>query len=109
MPTAFTVAAADSVKVPPLARYFAVPLPGTGFDPSVVYQIPVLPCGPAPDVFPLSVRVTVKGKVCEPPDGEIEGAAEVTLATVPLMLLPASDGVLLVFSSLPICWFELVS
>ena len=92
MPTAFTVAAADRVNVPPLARYFAVPLPGTGFDPSVVYQIPVLPCGTAPDVLPLSVNVTVKGKVCEPPDGEIVGAAEVTAETVPLMTLPDWDG-----------------
>src|SRR5258708_20117956 len=92
MPTAFTVAGADSVKVPPLARYFAVPLPGTGFDPSVVYQIPVLPCGTAPDVLPLSVNVTVTGKVCDPPDGEIAGAADVTAETAPLMTLSDSHA-----------------
>ena len=41
MPTALTVPAAGNTKVPPLARYRAEPDPGTGVEPSVVYQIPV--------------------------------------------------------------------
>ena len=86
MPTAFTVAALVNVNVPPLARYFAVPLPGTGVDPSVVYQMLVFPCGPVPDVFPESNNVTVNGT--EPLDGEIDGAAEVIVETLELVTLP---------------------
>ena len=64
MPTALTVAAAVKTKVPPLSRRFAVPDPGTGVEPSVVYQIPVFPKGNDPEVNPGSVKVTVRGNVC---------------------------------------------
>jgi len=42
MPTALTVVVAETAMEPPLAMYFAVPEPGTGGLPSVVYQMPVL-------------------------------------------------------------------
>jgi hypothetical protein len=74
MPTALTVAGAPSENVPPVATYFAVPDPGTGVEPSVVYQMPVLPNGMVPEVYPASLNVTVSGYVCEPPDGEMVGA-----------------------------------
>ena len=86
------MAAAGRLNVPPLDRYFAVPAPGIGVEPSVVYQMPVLPCGPAPDVYPGSVRVTVSGKDWAPAAGDMLGMAEPLAETVELQVLPVCDG-----------------
>jgi hypothetical protein len=92
MPTAFTVAGAVRTKVPPLERYLAVPDPGTGVEPSVVYQMPVLPSGCAPEVYPASVSVTVRGKVCPPLAGDIVGATLVMAEVDAPMTLPLCEG-----------------
>ena len=94
MPTAFTVVVVVSVIVPPVDTYFAVPDPGTGVLPSVVYQMPVLPRGPTPDVEPRSVKVTTCEPLKIPLAGEIAGVALV--CTEPLtveQLLPVPRGV----------------
>src|ERR1700733_10539818 len=95
MPTACTVAGPPSTNVPPLSSLFAVPDPGTGVEPSVVYQMPVLPRGPVePEASPVSVRVTVRGYECEPADGEIVGAALGIAEVVgPVMLFVWVGGV----------------
>jgi hypothetical protein len=72
MPTALTVVVADTAIVPPLAMYFAVPEPGTGVLPSVVYQMPVL----ASRLVPVLVKVTVCEVVKLPLTGEMLGEAE---------------------------------
>jgi hypothetical protein len=58
---AFTVPGALSTNVPPPESCLAVPEPGTGVLPSVVYQMEVLPSGCGPLVCPGSVRVPVTG------------------------------------------------
>ena len=66
MPTAFTVAGAFKTNVPPLARYCAVPEPGTGVEPSVVYQMPVFLIGAGlvrSDGGSVTVKVTFNGNV----------------------------------------------
>ena len=68
MPTALTVLVV-TVAVPPLGTYCAVPEPGTGVLPSVVYQIPVLASRLEPEV----VKVTVCDPVKLPLAGEIVG------------------------------------
>ena len=64
-----------TVIVPPVDMYFAVPDPGTGVEPSVVYQMPVLPWGPTPEVKPGSVKVTTWEPLKLPLAGEIFAAA----------------------------------
>jgi hypothetical protein len=61
IPTAFTVPGASNLSFPPLGSCLAVPEPGTGVLPSVVYQMEVLPSGCGPFVCPGSVRVTESG------------------------------------------------
>src|SRR5580704_15869402 len=88
MPTALTVAADCSEIVPPLATYCAVPDPGTGVEPSVVYQMPVLPRGNDPEVNPGSFKVTVNGYDCAPEAGEMVGAALGKVCTVDPVTFP---------------------
>ena len=70
MPTALTVVVVETAIVPPLAMYFAMPDPGTGVLPSVVYQMPVLRAR----LVPGSVKVTVCEVVNVPLAGEMVGA-----------------------------------
>jgi hypothetical protein len=65
-----TVVVALTEIVSPLEMYFAVPDPGTGVLPSVVYQIPVFASRPVPG----SVNVIVCEPVNVPLAGEIVGA-----------------------------------
>ena len=74
IPTAFTVPGAFSTNVPPLDSCLAVPEPGTGVLPSVVYQMEVLPSGRGPLLCPGSVRVTVSGYLAGPLGGSMAGA-----------------------------------
>src|ERR1700733_5790671 len=93
MPTALTVAAEGKVKVPPLSNLLAVPEPGVGVDPSVVYQIPVLPLGSGVvEPNPASVSLTVRGNDCVPLMGEIVGAALVAVEQVLDFTVPVVVG-----------------
>ena len=84
-----------SVIVPPVDMYCAVPDPGTGVLPSVVYQMPVLPWGPTPDVKPRSVKVTTSEPLKLPLAGEIAGVALVcTEPSTKSHWLPVPVGVL---------------
>ena len=94
MPTAFTVPAEASVNVPPLARYLAVPEPGTGVEPSVVYQIPVFPLGRAAvGPYPGSARLTVRGNDCTPEEGDMVGAKLVAAEQFCAVTFPVRVGV----------------
>src|ERR1700761_2489235 len=89
MPTALMVLVVTVID-PPLWMYCAVPEPGTGVLPSVVYQIPVL----ASRLEPELVNVTV----CEPEKlplaGEMVGAALVCAQVGELeKVLPVATGV----------------
>src|ERR1700723_2326575 len=68
MPTAFTVTAPTVIE-PPLDMYFAVPAPGTGLVPSVVYQMPVF----VSLFLPGLVKVTVCDPLELPLAGEMTG------------------------------------
>src|SRR5271156_180303 len=73
MPTALTVAGLVMAMVPPLALNCALPNPGIGVLPSVVYQMPVLASRPPPGL----VNVTVTVPEILPLAGEMVGATEV--------------------------------
>ena len=84
MPTALTVVVPVplTVIVPPLWMYCAVPDPGTGVDPSVVYQMPVFASRlldetpGTPVVMPFE-KVTTCEPLKLPLAGDIEGDTEV--------------------------------
>src|SRR5882757_1491932 len=100
MPTAFTVA--GRLTVIGSVYSWAVPAPGTGVELSVVYQIEVLPRGPAPEVKPGSVRVTVSGLVYPPGEGEMDGATEAIADTLALVTFPDCVGAVPVHCSFAI-------
>jgi hypothetical protein len=58
-----------------------VPECGAGVDPSVVYQMETFPIGTGVVllVFPASVKVTVRGKLCGPEAGAIVGVVVVVV------------------------------
>jgi hypothetical protein len=80
MPMALTVPAAAREmvqEVEPMAglQSWLVPELGAGADPSVVYQIETFPIGTGVVllVFPASVKVTARGKLCAPEAGAMAG------------------------------------
>jgi hypothetical protein len=111
MPIAFTVPAAATAMLhevdPTVAlQSLLVPELGAGVDPSVVYQMETLPCGTGvvDEVFPASVRVTVRGKEAFPEAGEMVGAVVVIAEQDEVYALPVWLGAGLPYPSGTTSW-----